>query len=322
MNTILVTGGAGFIGSHFIDFLLKADSENYVINIDKLTYAGNLENLSFANSYKNYHFFKGDIVNRDLINYIFENYSPNIIINFAAESHVDRSINNPNDFIRTNVTGTANLLACAKDYWSKSNYDDKLFFQISTDEVYGSLPLDRPEQKFTEDSLIAPHNPYSASKAGADLLVQSYFNTYGLPTLISRCSNNFGTRQYPEKLVPLVITKAKQNMSVPVYGDGLNVRDWIYVEEHCRGVYKMMMSGKRGEVFNIGANNEISNIDLVKMILDIMGKPHSLINFVTDRLGHDRRYAIDASKAKAELGFVAENNFYRDLETTVKWYLE
>ncbi len=321
MFTILVTGGAGFIGSNFIEFILQNVPDVFIINLDNLTYAGNLKNLDFTDEYKNYKFFKGNINNEELVIYILEKYSPNTIINFAAESHVDRSIENPDTFIKTNINGTANLLNCAKNIWDKTGYGDKLFLQISTDEVYGTLTLENLELKFKETSLINPHSPYAASKASADLLVQSYFDTYKFPTLITRCSNNFGPKQFPEKLIPVVITRAFNNLSIPVYGDGLNVRDWIYVEEHCRAIYNVCMSGKRGEVFNIGANNEISNIELVKNILDIMDKPHSLIEFVKDRPGHDRRYSVDTTKIEKELGFIAKNDFLEKLERTVKWYL-
>ena len=321
MFTILVTGGAGFIGSNFIEFILQNVPDVFIINLDNLTYAGNLKNLDFTDEYKNYKYFKGNINNEELVIYILEKYSPNTIINFAAESHVDRSIENPDTFIKTNINGTANLLNCAKNIWDKTGYGDKLFLQISTDEVYGTLTLENLELKFKETSLINPHSPYAASKASADLLVQSYFDTYKFPTLITRCSNNFGPKQFPEKLIPVVITRAFNNLSIPVYGDGLNVRDWIYVEEHCRAIYNVCMSGKRGEVFNIGANNEISNIELVKNILDIMDKPHSLIEFVKDRPGHDRRYSVDTTKIEKELGFIAKNDFLEKLERTVKWYL-
>ena len=321
MFTFFITGGAGFIGSNFIEYVLKNVPQALIINLDKLTYAGNLDNLEFAKNYKNYKFFNGSINNTELINFIFNKYVPDVIINFAAESHVDRSIQNPENFIKTNILGTANILNCAKGLWDRVGYNDKLFLQVSTDEVYGSLELDKKDVKFTENSLINPHSPYAASKASADLLVQSYYDTYKFPTLITRCSNNFGPKQYPEKLIPLVITKALNNLSIPVYGDGLNVRDWIFVGEHCKAIYNLVKSRKVGEVFNIGANNEKSNIEIVKQILDIMEKPYSLIEYVEDRLGHDRRYSIDPMKIKNEIGFVAENNFTDKLIYTVNWYL-
>lgn len=321
MKTVLVTGGAGFIGSNFIHYLLKNENEYRIINLDALTYAGNLNNLpEIEKQYPdNYRFIKGDIRDSEMINNLIENEKPSLIINFAAESHVDRSIVNPNIFIETNVLGTANLLNAAKKHM---NFDNFRFIQVSTDEVYGTLPEDKPEIKFTEKTPIDPHSPYSASKASADMIAKSYFDTFGFPVLITRCSNNYGPYQFPEKLIPLMINNAKNDKELPVYGDGKNIRDWLYVEDHCDAIWNVAMKGKKGEVYNIGGNNEIQNIEIVKMLLDTLDKPHSLIKYVTDRLGHDRRYAIDATKIKNEIGWEPKYTFEEKLPDTINWYLD
>ncbi len=319
----LITGGAGFIGSNFIRFLLENDEEAEAVNLDLLTYAGNLENLrdvetKFPNRY---HFVQGDICNSETVEEIFKDFSPDYVVNFAAESHVDRSISNPNIFVKTNVLGTTTLLNAALNFWSKDDYRKKRFLQVSTDEVYGSLPEDKKEIKFTETTPLQPHSPYSASKASADLLVQAYHDTFGLPALITRCSNNYGPYQFPEKLIPLMINNAVNNKELPVYGDGKNIRDWLYVDDHCDAIITVLNKGKIGEVYNIGGNNEIKNIDIVKNILRHLGKPETLIKFVADRPGHDRRYAIDASKIKRELGWSPKYKFEEMLKLTINWYL-
>jgi dTDP-glucose 4,6-dehydratase len=308
---ILVTGGCGFIGSNFIHYMLER-YEYEIVNLDKLTYAGNLENLKDVEHDQRYTFVKGDIADRVLLGKIFERKF-DVIVNFAAESHVDRSILDPSDFIKTNVFGTYNLLEMAKEKGVGK------FIQISTDEVYGSLG---PEGKFTEETPLSPSSPYSASKASADLLAMAYYRTYGLPVIITRCSNNYGPYQFPEKLIPLMITNALEDKELPVYGDGKNIRDWIHVYDHARAIDLVIHRGKAGEIYNIGADNERTNIEIVQMLLDILGKPHSLIRFVKDRPGHDRRYAIEAEKIKKELGFKVQVDFTRGLEETVKWYIE
>jgi dTDP-glucose 4,6-dehydratase len=323
MKTILVTGGAGFIGSNFIRLLLNSDDSYLVVNIDKLTYAGNLHNLKEieSNFPTRYKFVKGDICNTELLNYIFSEYMPRFVINFAAESHVDRSILDPNSFIETNIKGTASLLSAAKNAWA-GKYKNRLFLQVSTDEVYGSLPLNKKELKFTESTPLSPSSPYSASKTGADLLALSYFHTYDFPTVISRCSNNYGPFQFPEKLIPLMINNAMNDRELPVYGDGLNVRDWIFVDDHCNALIEILKKGTIGEIYNIGSNTEIPNIEIVIMILDILGKPHTLIKYVKDRLGHDRRYAIDSSKIENALKWKPKYKFDEALKYTVQWYID
>lgn len=308
---ILVTGGCGFIGSNFIHYMLER-YEYEIVNLDKLTYAGNFENLKDVEHDQRYTFVKGDIADRVLLGKIFERKF-DVIVNFAAESHVDRSILDPSDFIKTNVFGTYNLLEMAKEKGVGK------FIQISTDEVYGSLG---PEGKFTEETPLSPSSPYSASKASADLLAMAYYRTYGLPVIITRCSNNYGPYQFPEKLIPLMITNALEDKELPVYGDGKNIRDWIHVYDHARAIDLVIHRGKAGEIYNIGADNERTNIEIVQMLLDILGKPHSLIRFVKDRPGHDRRYAIEAEKIKRELGFKVQVDFTRGLKETVKWYIE
>lgn len=292
----LITGGAGFIGTNFIYYMLEKHPENEYVCLDKLTYAGNLANLKKAMEYKNFRFVKGDIGDREFVFSLFEQEKFDIVVNFAAESHVDRSIENPGPFLTTNVLGTQVLLdACRK-------YGIVRFHQISTDEVYGDLPLDRPELKFKESDPLKPSSPYSASKASADLLVLAYHRTYGLPVTISRCSNNYGPYQFPEKLIPLMIINAMNEKELPVYGAGQNVRDWIYVTDHCEAIELILEKGRVGEVYNIGGNCEKRNIDVVKMIVQKLGKPEELIRYVKDRPGHDLRYAMDISKMREEFG--------------------
>ncbi len=312
MKTILVTGGAGFIGSNFVRYMLQTHSYR-IINLDKLTYAGNLENLADVESHPNYMFIKGDICDRFLIEKIFSEEKIDTVVNFAAESHVDRSILGARIFVETNVLGTQTLLDVANMFGVEK------FLQVSTDEVYGSLG---ETGYFTEESPLAPNSPYSASKAGADCLVRAYHETFSMPTIITRCSNNYGPYQFPEKLIPLMIANALNDKPLPVYGDGLNVRDWLYVEDHCRALDMVLHHGQYGEVYNIGGHNEKRNIDIVKLILHKLGKPEHLITFVKDRPGHDRRYAIDASKIERELGWKPKETFETGIEKTIQWYLD
>ena len=314
--TILVTGGAGFIGSNFVYYQLQHHPEDQVVCLDALTYAGNLENLTEALKNPRFRFVKGDIADREAVNALFEEEKPDIVVNFAAESHVDRSITQPELFLRTNIMGTQVLMdACRK-------YGVQRYHQVSTDEVYGDLPLDRPDLFFTEDTPIHTSSPYSASKASADLLVLAYFRTFHLPVSITRCSNNYGPYHFPEKLIPLMITRALNDQSLPVYGKGENVRDWLYVEDHCAAIDLVMRKGREGEVYNVGGHNERTNLDVVKTVLRELGKPESLITFVTDRPGHDRRYAIDPSKIHAELGWLPRTKFDDGIHQTVQWYLD
>ncbi|GIK22421.1 MAG: dTDP-glucose 4,6-dehydratase [Ignavibacterium sp.] len=313
MKNILVTGGAGFIGSNFINYILNKRDDYFIVNLDKLTYAGNLENLKEVESKKNYTFIKGDIVNAELINFVFEKYKIKYVINFAAESHVDRSISGSEIFFRTNVIGTNVLLEAAK------RFNVERFLQISTDEVYGSLG---PTGLFSEKTPIAPNSPYSASKASSDMMTMAFNHTYGLPTVITRCSNNYGPLQFPEKLIPLMILNAIQNKKLPVYGDGMNIRDWIYVIDHNKAVELVFEKGKIGEVYNIGASNELPNIEIVKVILKNLNKSEELIQFVKDRPGHDKRYAIDSSKIQNELKWKPEFNFESAIVNTIEWYLK
>ncbi|MCP4138116.1 MAG: dTDP-glucose 4,6-dehydratase [bacterium] len=310
-KTILVTGGAGFIGSNFVKYMLNKHQDYDIINFDILTYAGNPDNLKDIEADPRYTFVRGDITSREDVDGAMKN--ADFVVHFAAESHVDRSIEGPEVFIKTNVLGTQILLESAK-----SN-DIKRFLHVSTDEVYGSLGK---TGFFTEETPITTNSPYSASKAGSDLLVNAYFKTFGFPTLITRCSNNYGPYQFPEKLIPLMISKAQNNESLPVYGDGMNVRDWLYVEDHCAAIDTVLHKGTFGEVYNIGGNNEWFNIDIVKLILKELGKPESLITYVTDRLGHDRRYAIDASKIKNELGWEPSIQFPEGIKKTIQWYVD
>ena len=314
--TILVTGGAGFIGSNFIHYMMEKYPDYKIVCIDKLTYAGNLRNLETVLDKKNFRFIKGDICDRELVYRICEEEKPDVVINFAAESHVDRSIESPDIFLKTNILGTQVLLDASR------KYNVKRFHQVSTDEVYGDLPLDRSDLKFTESSPLRPSSPYSASKASADLLVLAYHRTYGVPVTISRCSNNYGPYQFPEKLIPLMIINALNDRPLPVYGDGRNVRDWIHVKDHCEAIDIIIHRGKEGEIYNIGGENERANIDVVRMILRELGKPESLIRFVKDRPGHDRRYALDISRMKKEFGWSPKISFEEGLKSTIKWYLE
>lgn len=313
---ILVTGGAGFIGSNFIYYLLDNRPEYEIVCLDKLTYAGNLKTLKKALNNDRFTFTKGDIADRDFVDILFQNNQFDIVVNFAAESHVDRSIEQPDIFLRTNIIGTASLLDASKKYGVKR------FHQVSTDEVYGDLPLDRTDLFFTEETPIHTSSPYSASKASADLLTLAYFRTYKLPVTVSRCSNNYGPYHFPEKLIPLIITRALNDESIPVYGQGLNVRDWLYVEDHCKAITMIIDKGREGEIYNIGGHNEKTNIDVVKMVLSILNKPESLITYVKDRAGHDLRYAIDPSKISRELGWIPETRFDSGIKKTVEWYLE
>lgn len=314
--TIIVTGGAGFIGSNFIYYLLKAHPEDRIVCVDKLTYAGNLSTLAGVMSAPGFCFVKADICDREAMMALFEEEKPDAVVNFAAETHVDRSIEDPGVFLRTNILGAQVLMDACRAFGTAR------FHQVSTDEVYGDLPLDRPELLFTEDTPIRASSPYAASKASADLLVQAYCRTYGLPATISRCSNNYGPYQFPEKMIPLMIANALADKPLPVYGTGENVRDWLYVADHCRAIDLILRRGRVGEVYNIGGHNEKRNIDVVRLILQAVDKPESLITFVADRKGHDLRYAIDPSKMRRELGWEPETCFDDGVRRTIAWYLE
>lgn len=314
--TVIVTGGAGFIGSNFVFYQLKNHPEDRVICLDKLTYAGNLSTLEPVMNHKNFRFVKVDIADREAVYNLFEEEKPDIVVNFAAESHVDRSIENPEIFLQTNILGTQVLMdACRK-------YGIKRYHQVSTDEVYGDLPLDGTDLFFTEETPIHTSSPYSASKASADLLVLAYYRTYKLPVTITRCSNNYGPYHFPEKLIPLVISRALADEPIPVYGKGENVRDWLYVEDHCSAIDLVIRKGREGEVYNIGGHNEKTNLEVVKSILSYLGKPESLINYVTDRPGHDMRYAIDPAKIHNELGWLPATKFEDGIKKTIDWYLD
>ena len=314
--TIIVTGGAGFIGSNFVFHMLQAHPDYRIVCLDKLTYAGNLSTLEPVLQQDNFRFVKADICDRQALDELFQEEKPDIVVNFAAESHVDRSIENPGIFLETNIMGTAVLMdACRK-------YGIQRYHQVSTDEVYGDLPLDRPDLFFTEETPLHTSSPYSSSKASADLLVMAYYRTYGLPVTISRCSNNYGPYHFPEKLIPLMIANALADKPLPVYGNGENVRDWLYVEDHCRAIDLIIHNGKVGEVYNVGGHNEKRNIDIVRIICQELGKPESLIVHVEDRKGHDRRYAIDPAKIHRELGWLPETKFEDGIKKTIKWYLE
>ena len=316
MKTILVTGGTGFIGNCFCKLLLKERADYRVINVDVCTYAANPSTIKEELKNPNYKFYKTDIRDRKTIYEIFEKEHPDVVVNFAAESHVDRSIIDPESFLTTNIIGTEVLMDASRKYGIER------YHQVSTDEVYGDLPLDRPDLFFHEDTPLHTSSPYSTSKASADLLVLAYHRTYGLPVTISRCSNNYGPYQFPEKLIPLMIDKAKKNLPLPVYGEGINVRDWLYVEDHCRGILAVIEKGKVGEVYNLGGHNERNNLYIVKRILMELGKPESLITFVADRHGHDQRYAIDPHKANVELGWDPVTTFEEGIKKTIKWYDE
>lgn len=315
-KTVIVTGGAGFIGSNFIFYYLSAHPEDRIVCLDKLTYAGNLSTLAPIMENDNFRFCKLDICDREGVEKVFSDEKPDFVVNFAAESHVDRSIEDPGVFLQTNIIGTAVLMnACRK-------FGAERFHQVSTDEVYGDLPLDRPDLFFTEETPIHTSSPYSSSKAGADLLVQAYHRTYELPVTISRCSNNYGPYHFPEKLIPLMIINALQDKQLPVYGEGINVRDWLYVKDHCKAIDLVIHNGRIGEVYNIGGHNEMKNIDIVKLIIKELGKSEDLITFVTDRKGHDLRYAIDPTKIHTELGWLPETKFADGIRKTIQWYLE
>ena len=313
---ILVTGGAGFIGSNFVHYMLEAHPEDRIVNLDLLTYAGNLESLADVEDNPNYSFVKGDICDRSFIMDLFEKERFDIVVNFAAESHVDRCIVDPGIFVRTNVMGTQVLLDAAKEYGVRR------YHQVSTDEVYGDLPLERKDLFFTESTPLHTSSPYSASKAGADLLVMAYHRTFGLPVTISRCSNNYGPNQFPEKMIPLMLTRALADEKLPVYGKGENVRDWLHVKDHCVAIDLILRKGRDGEVYNIGGHNERTNLEVVRTILSALDKPESLISFVTDRKGHDLRYAIDPAKIEAELGWKPQYTFDTGIRQTIAWYLE
>lgn len=312
MKNILVTGGAGFIGSNFINYILSKRDDYFIVNLDKLTYAGNLENLKQSENNNNYTFIKGDIINVELIQHIFQRYKINFVVNFAAESHVDRSISGSKIFYTSNVIGTNVLLEAALKFKIEK------FLQISTDEVYGSLGA---EGLFTETTPLSPNSPYSSSKAAADMMAQAFYHTYGLPVVITRCSNNYGPFQFPEKLIPLMVINSLNNKKLPVYGDGLNVRDWIYVEDHNNAAELVLEKGKPGEVYNVGSSNELSNIQIIKLILKQLGKSVDLIQYIKDRAGHDRRYAIDSSKIQNELGWKPKHSFNEAISNTINWYL-
>ncbi|MGG3309181.1 dTDP-glucose 4,6-dehydratase [Paenibacillus lautus] len=310
---LLVTGGAGFIGSNFVIYMLQQYPTYEIVNMDALTYAGNLENLKSVENNANYTFVKTDIGNKEAVEQIFEQHKIEVVVNFAAESHVDRSILEPEVFVNTNVLGTQVLLDAAK------KHNVTKFVQVSTDEVYGSLG---ETGLFTEETSLAPNSPYSASKAGGDLLVRAYHETFGLPVNITRCSNNYGPFQFPEKLIPLMISRALNDEALPVYGDGLNIRDWLYVEDHCSAIDLVIHKGVNGEVYNIGGNNERTNVHIVQKVLQELGKPESLISYVDDRPGHDRRYGIDPTKIMNELGWKPKHNFEMGIKETIQWYLD
>ena len=334
MKTVLVTGGAGFIGSNFVPYFLKKYPDYRLINLDLLTYAGNLENLKECEKNQNYKFIKGDICNRGLVEFIFKEYDVQGVVHFAAESHVDNSIKCPDIFIQTNINGTFTLIDVAYKYWMKSpfnykeEYKDSRFHHISTDEVYGTLSLDSNEL-FTEKTPYAPNSPYSASKASSDMIVRSYHETYGLNTVITNCSNNYGPKQHSEKFIPTIIKNALEKKPIPVYGDGKNIRDWLYVLDHCKGIDTVFHNGKSGETYNIGGRNEKTNLEIVNIVTTILDKEKPIANFsykdlvafVEDRAGHDRRYAIDASKIENDLGWRADENFDSGIVKTIKWYL-
>lgn len=313
---IIVTGGAGFIGGNFVHYMTEKYPEDQIICLDKLTYAGNMETLEPVMNHENFQFVKGDIADRAFVFELFEKEKPDVVVNFAAESHVDRSISDPGIFLQTNVVGTGVLLDACKAFGIQR------YHQVSTDEVYGDLPLDRPDLFFTEETPIHTSSPYSASKASADLLVLAYHRTFGLPVTISRCSNNYGPYHFPEKLIPLMIANALNDQPLPVYGTGENVRDWLYVTDHCIAIDRIIRNGKVGEIYNIGGHNERTNLEVVKTILQELGKPESLIRYVTDRPGHDRRYAINPTKIREELGWEPTTTFDEGIKRTIRWYLD
>ena len=331
MKTYLVTGGAGFIGSNFIHYMLRRNQDIHILNVDALTYAGNLENLSEYDQDSRYTFAHVDIRDKEALTQLFETYHPDYAVNFAAESHVDRSIEDPGTFADTNVMGTVALLGVAESFWNdgQGSYGDHRYLQVSTDEVYGSLPFDDPEAFFRETTPLSPHSPYSASKASADMFVKAWHDTYGFPAVITRCSNNYGPYQFPEKLIPLMIENCLEHKSLPVYGDGLNVRDWLYVDDHCKAIAMVLEGGRLGEVYNVGGHNERNNLYIVKRIISEVARitgdtqiTEDLISYVTDRKGHDRRYGIAPDKIKEELGWYPETSFEEGIVTTINWYLE
>lgn len=331
MKTYLVTGGAGFIGSNFIHYMLRRNQDIHILNVDALTYAGNLENLSEYDQDSRYTFAHVDIRDKEALTQLFETYHPDYAVNFAAESHVDRSIEDPGTFADTNVMGTVALLSVAESFWNdgQGSYGDHRYLQVSTDEVYGSLPLDDPEAFFRETTPLSPHSPYSASKASADMFVKAWHDTYGFPAVITRCSNNYGPYQFPEKLIPLMIENCLEHKALPVYGDGLNVRDWLYVDDHCKAIAMVLEGGRLGEVYNVGGHNERNNLYIVKRIISEVARitgdtqiTEDLISYVTDRKGHDRRYGIAPDKIKEELGWYPETPFEEGIVTTINWYLE
>lgn len=331
MKTYLVTGGAGFIGSNFIHYMLRRNQDIHILNVDALTYAGNLENLSEYDQDSRYTFAHVDIRDKEALTQLFETYHPDYVVNFAAESHVDRSIEDPGAFADTNVMGTVALLSVAESFWNdgQGSYGDHRYLQVSTDEVYGSLPLDDPEAFFRETTPLSPHSPYSASKASADMFVKAWHDTYGFPAVITRCSNNYGPYQFPEKLIPLMIENCLEHKALPVYGDGLNVRDWLYVDDHCKAIAMVLEGGKLGEVYNVGGHNERNNLYIVERIISEVARitgdtqiTEDLISYVTDRKGHDRRYGIAPDKIKEELGWYPETPFEEGIVTTINWYLE
>lgn len=325
MKNVLLTGGAGFIGSNFVHYLLGEESEISLVNLDLLTYAGNLENLKDCENDLRYHFVKGDIRDRRLLKELFARYDFDTVVHFAAESHVDRSITDPEVFLTTNIMGTQALLDAAKQHWkiepdnkySREYREGVRYLQVSTDEVYGALG---DKGMFTEKTALAPNSPYSASKASADMMVRAYHNTYGLPVNITRCSNNYGPYQFPEKLIPLMIHNTETDKALPIYGDGMQIRDWLHVRDHCAAIYTVLKKGTAGEVYNIGGNNEKANIEIVKLILNTLGKGESLITYVQDRPGHDRRYAIDNTKITTELGWRPAYTFEQGINETIAWY--
>ena len=331
MKTYLVTGGAGFIGSNFIHYMLRRNQDIHILNVDALTYAGNLENLSEYDQDPRYTFAHVDIRDKGALTQLFETHHPDYVVNFAAESHVDRSIEDPGAFADTNVMGTVALLSVAESFWNdgQGSYGDHRYLQVSTDEVYGSLPFDDPEAFFRETTPLSPHSPYSASKASADMFVKAWHDTYGFPAVITRCSNNYGPYQFPEKLIPLMIENCLEHKALPVYGDGLNVRDWLYVDDHCKAIAMVLEGGRLGEVYNVGGHNERNNLYIVKRIISEVARitgdtqiTEDLISYVTDRKGHDRRYGIAPDKIKEELGWYPETPFEEGIVTTINWYLE
>lgn len=314
--TVLVTGGAGFIGSNFIFYWMENRPEDKVVCLDKLTYAGNLPTLKAVMDKPNFQFAKGDICDKERVFDLFRAEHPEVVVNFAAETHVDRSIDGPSVFLQTNLFGTATLLEACREFGVGR------YHQVSTDEVYGDLPLERPDLFFTEETPLYTSSPYSASKAGADLMVQAYHKTFGVQATISRCSNNYGPYQFPEKLIPLMVLNALQDKPLPVYGEGINIRDWLYVKDHCRAIELILQKGKPGEIYNVGGHNERRNIDVVRLVCTELRKPESLITYVADRKGHDRRYAIDPEKIHKELGWLPETNFEDGMKRTIRWYAE